>query len=294
MSVIGMPQPTLEPPVSPRDCALLIGAPLTRESFLADLDRPDKDFAKSFQRERPNLNEEALWRAYEPYAALAKAVCARVSELGVVVIDNATLADFHRTAPGMPVITLVGHWRSARFRDGDILDVKRVSQYVDPTAAAAASAELLAEALNQLLDRPNAEYDDVVPGSFGELVALQYKWQAARTQIERQLNGAVCGGAAVEFADGFRGVAEILNGLPLDFSGVLDLTVCQSVLLGEEVKRRCRHCLVLTAADLTTLDYRFALYRQTVEVLASQPQPYQDAIVGIRKLLNKKYGKKSK
>jgi hypothetical protein len=183
----------LEDTVGPRDCALLIGAPLDRESFFADLRCPDKEFARHFLRERLNQTEAAQWEAYEPYASLAKDVCDQVRRKGTTVKESATLADFHETVPVMPVTTYVGHWRSACFRSGDIADAGRVRQYLAragllvPSKTDAEELPQLVDALNHILDRPNDEYDDVLPGSHGELAAAEYRWQAARHEIHRHL-----------------------------------------------------------------------------------------------------------
>src|SRR5689334_18190086 len=117
-------------PIKPRDCTLLIAAPLDREHFFADLERNDKEFARNFQRDYEALNNNALWRAYESYAGLAKEVIGRVSELGVRVVERASLADFHREICANEVITLVAHWRSARFREFDIEDPAGVRGYL--------------------------------------------------------------------------------------------------------------------------------------------------------------------
>jgi hypothetical protein len=39
------------------------------------------------------------------------------------------------------------------------------------------------------------------------------------------------------------------------------------------------------------MDFRFALYLQTIEVLAHRPQPYQTAVAEIRKRLHTRFGK---
>ena len=282
-----------ERPASPHDCALLIAAPLDRESFFADLERRDKEFARNFQSQFPALNDDALWRVYQPYAQLAAEVAARAAALGVRVAGGATFADFLRIVCEAPVVTLVAHWRSARFRREDIADAAAVRAYLEQHANLADSAaEPAWDRLNALLDRIAGEDEENPAGSSGYEAARQYRWQGARAQIEPGLGGAVRGGAAVEFADGFHLVGEIVAGIPAGYAGTLDLTVCQSVMLGEEVKRKCRHSLVLTSSGLASMDYRFALYRQVLELLAARPQPFEDAVVNVRKALLKKYGKK--
>jgi len=286
--------PEVERAVTPGDCTLLISAPLDREQFFADLERNDKEFARNFQSERPNFTDEALWRRYEPYAGMAKEVGRRARELGVRVVENASLADFQREICANQVITLFAHWRSARFREADIADSAGVQAYLQKKGWKEEAGCAEWEELNAILDSIAGDDEDHVEGSAGYRVARQYAWHAARSGMEAELGDSIRGGAAVEFAEGFQLISEVLRTIPPTYSGTLDLTVCQSVMLGEEVKRECRHCLVLASASDTTMAYRFALYRQVIEVLATKPQPFVACAVSIRKELIRKYGKKKR
>lgn len=278
-------------PSSPADCALLLAIPLDRAGFSADLKNPAKDFIRHFQLERRNQTEDALWKAYEPYASLVAHVCERVRILGVRVIRSATLDALHDEIKMSPVTTLVAHWRSALFRPEDIASSDNVAAYLHDGASPEDKAEL-ARRLNEILKSPNKLFDDVLPGSAGEAAAKQRKWYVRRLELEKGLGAAVQGGAAIELADGLRSIPEILTGFPAQFTGVLDLTVCQSVVFAEEVRAKCRHCLVLSSANLTSLDFRLALYAQIIEVLASDPQPFEDAVTKIRSSLIQRYAKK--
>ena len=44
----------------------------------------------------------------------------------------------------------------------------------------------------------------------------------------------------MEFADGLAPIERVVSSIPEAFDGVLDLTVCNSTVLAEEVRRRCR------------------------------------------------------
>ena len=280
----------LETPVSPRDCTLLVAIPLDRETFLADLTRQDKDFAKTYADETPNLNDLALWERYEPYAEITRYVCASVRRRGVTVVERATFADFCAAlSSNQKVITLVAHWRSARFRAEDIQCPDQVREYLGNIAAAAGldvsslfsdirNRKKLADTLNLLLDWPNDKFENALPDSSGESAGRQYKWHTARLALEHRLGAAVKGGASVEFYEGFKTITDILAGFSPDFTGLLDLSVCQSVLLGEEVKRRYRNCMVTVFAINTRLDVRLAMYEALIELLARAPQPFETAL----------------
>ncbi|MCU1293762.1 MAG: hypothetical protein JWP08_2612 [Bryobacterales bacterium] len=278
-------------PSSPADCALLLAIPLDRSGFFADLKNPAKDFVRQFQVERPNQTEDSLWRAYEPYASLAVEVCEHAREHGVRVLESATPEDLHNSLRISAVTTLVAHWRSALFRPQDIVAPALVAAYLQDRASTDDRADLVRR-LNAVLKASDRRFDDVLPGSAGESAAKQRKWYVRRRELEQQLGPAVKGGAAIEFTRGLCSIPEILAGLSPEFEGVLDLTVCQSVLFAEEVRAKCRHCLVLSSANLTSLDFRLALYAQTIEVLARDPQPFEDAVTKIRSSLIHRYANK--
>lgn len=278
-------------PSSPADCILLLTIPMDRAAFFADLNNPAKDFVRQFQRERKNQTPDSLWKAYAPYASLAADVCERVYKLGVRVIPSATLADLHAHIPASPVTTLVAHWRSALFRTEDIASPGKVAAFLRDGASPEDRAEL-ARKLNTFLQAPDKRFDDVLPGSAGEAAANQRKWYIRRLELETQLGVGLHGGAAIEFADELRSIPAILAGFPPQFTGVLDLTVCQSVLFAEEVRAKCRRCLVLSSVHLTSFDFRLALYAQIIDVLANHPQPFEDAVTKIRSSLIQRYGNK--
>jgi hypothetical protein len=93
---------------------------------------------------------------------------------------------------------------------------------------------------------------------------------------------ALAPGRAVEFRDGLRTAAEVTSALPEGFTGVLDLTVCNSMLLGQVVRRGRPHCLVCTNRYLTTTDSRLLLYKLVVTRLAHGPMRFIDAVEWVR------------
>lgn len=270
---------------------MLLSIPLDRAAFFAGLDDPARDYVRQFRLKRPNQTGESLWKAYRPYAELAADVCERVEKHNVRVVQSATLDALHAGIQTALVTTLVAHWRSALFRPEDIASPDQIAAYLQADASRQGNAEL-ALRLNSMLKSADPRFDDVLPGSDGEAAARQRKWYIRRRELEPVLGVALRGGAAVEFADGFYSVREILAGFPVQFTGVLDLTVCQSALLAEEVRAKCRRCLVLCNVDLTEIDFRLALYAQVIDVLAVKPQPFEDAVIKVRRSLVKRYAKK--
>jgi hypothetical protein len=183
------------------------------------------------------------------------------------------------------VTTLVAQWRDARFLPDDIADEVAATHHLARSGECTEALDpaSLAVVLNRLtgISQPCANNRGAMSRS--EMVQAQYDWFSKRREFERRYPGLVRGGAGVEFSRGFCTIAEILEGIPAAYSETLDLTVCQSVLLGEEIRRRCVGCSVLVNADLTSFDLRFAWYHQAVTLIHRQPQAWEDAVITIRK-----------
>lgn len=287
-----------EQPMRPRDCACLVCIPTSRIEFFDDL-ALGRDFVESWIRQCGALTAKEGWETYEPYADLVNYTMKRVARRKVTTFNRANLSDFHRALGAFPVVTLVAHWRSARFRPTDICDDTAVRAFVSQASVLpksdsegdGAGLEQLCSALNSLLDDGLNGTGSDLPVSQGGRVEMQFVRHKRRRSIEAALPGAFRGGAAVEFADGFHTMDDIVEGIPSKYAGALDLTVCQSVQLGEMIQNKCRKCLVLKSADETHVDFRFALYHQVIEVLAGSPQPFEDAVFKVRKALITRYGK---
>lgn len=286
----------LERPTTPRDCSLLIAIPLHKQDFLADLESVgDKDFARSFSEGR-RQSPDGLWSAYEPYARLAIDVAEFAERLGVTVIRAATLSDFAAHIINERVITLVAHWRSGLFTMTDLGLVQEMTETQKALLKQCTGIDAHGLAKEDLLANLNVFLTDGFQGvdfdsaPMGTLTRFFYAVHNRRMDLERSLSGILAGGSAVEFYDGFKPLAEVVARVPTDFDGIFDLTVCNSVLLGEEIRKRCDHCMVIMNEDKAALDFRFALYRQTIRCLAEHPGSFERVAVQLRKAIGERCG----
>jgi hypothetical protein len=287
--------------VSPSDCGLAVTIPLDRETFAKKLEREEEgNFVQAFRAERSALSVDGLWRLYQPYADLASEIANRVRAFGVSVVLDVSLDQFASLLRSHAVVALVAQWRSALFRASDIQDAHAIfDRLSDPTSPPrqsiqrfgsgarnpeSADTEILAEYLNQSL-----LCDLQIPGAngkeprLGEITRFQY--QIFRRRESLAMETLFRGGAGAEFAEGFHSVNEIVSCFPPEFSGLVDLTVCNSVLLAESIRRAYPDCLVLANEDLAYLDFRLATYAQVIRSLSGQPEPYEDVVYRIRKEL---------
>ncbi|HKV91283.1 MAG TPA: hypothetical protein VJW20_01910 [Candidatus Angelobacter sp.] len=288
----------------PRDCALLIAVPVTREKFLADLEPGhDGDFIQAFCRKQ-RLGPDGLWSAYEPVASLTLDVGSEAHRRGVTVMYDATLSEFAERIPRAKVITLVAHWRSAWFRErefknaGNLKDCQLQQLEQATHVSWLLPAAELARRLNDFLlegMEPAAKDALMAQAQSSEEPDGETRWGALtrgiraihqkRLALEKLAPGFFNGGSAVEFADRMCSVEEVVRAVPADFSGVMDLTICNSILLGEEIRRKCAHAVVMMNAAEASLDFRMALYRQIIRTLAKTPQSFTEAGLQTRKRL---------
>jgi hypothetical protein len=104
------------------------------------------------------------------------------------------------------------------------------------------------------------------------------EWRLTRPALEVAYGNAIAPGRAVEFADGMRTIAEVVTALPRRYAGFLDMTVCNSVILGEAIKAARPHCIVAVNHYPTEPHIRLLLYRRMMRRLRRHPEDFRVAI----------------
>jgi hypothetical protein len=82
---------------------------------------------------------------------------------------------------------------------------------------------------------------------------------------------------AIEYADGPRRVDDVVETLPRDFAGLIDLTVCHSTRAIGAIKKARPRCSVLGNREPARLDVRLAMYRQIIRLVDREGTCYVDA-----------------
>lgn len=282
-----------EAAITPADCAFAVALPLTVAELYRDLERDaPKDFAKSIQREHPDVDPEALWELfYEPIAAQIDEVSAEVEALGVTVVHRATLNDFAELLARYPAVTLITHWRFLPIMPDEIVNplallrklalstglvlehlrdglFGRLPDLSRPGAAEALGTArlrvVLAEALNALLEPTRRHYEG---GEAGREPLGAPPPRVTRVLLEEAFSAEIKRGTAVELYDGLQTVADVVDAVPRGFAGVIDLSVCCSVILGEAIKRRRPDCLVIVNRRLALTYARLLRYKLIIREL---------------------------
>jgi hypothetical protein len=295
----------------PHQCALALAIPLNRDDFLAGLESGiNKDFTKSLARQNSALTENALWETvYEHTAKTVKSVAQAVVAKGVTVVTNATFRNVQELFQQFPVVTLVAHWRSSTFYASDFIApnqlIKALDQPSMPLAQKLVSAlsdnwiqhiqtlecnldatdtlpKILANDFNNIL-ASNKLYPDPVPNQMCQIAPYDddYRKYLNRSVIDNTFTGIISSGNRIEFFDEFHSIEEVVTAIPENYNGLLDFTVCNSVLIANVIKRQ-RRCIVLVNKELATPDFRMVIYKGMIELLAQLDIDYMDAAAMIR------------
>lgn len=300
----------LNRPVSPCDCALALAIPLSQAEFLRDLeDEAPKDLAKSILREWPLRGEIVYAEKYTPLVSLARDVAEEARSHGVTVCRPTRLDDLPELFEQHKVVTLVAHWCFIDLQAGDISDVDSFRTLLtasaavengnddlpnrptdallrdDPLVQAAVTAADLAAALNRLL-LPSQRYYEWVP-SAGEEVPSGTDAIAGITRVllEEMYPGFIAQGLCLELADRLCSVWEFIQSVPRDFDGIVDMTVCNSIIPAEALRRHRSDCNVVCNTYRARAEVRLEIYRHVIRSLAAKSEPFEEVSARAHRLL---------
>jgi hypothetical protein len=302
--------------VGPRDCAIGIAVPLTIDEFVDDFRDERKDFVQHvrFANTLEGASDDYYWSTvYAPVAAIVNDALAAVKSLGVCVRRRVTPAELGQLLGQYKVVTVVTHWRFGRLSAADILDPRALHSAIanpaDPLQARAAGAikdasprliqdvsadidddtlrRQIADAIAPVISAAHASYrtpaehnDDVVVVGQPRVIDLR---RVTRLLIEEAFAPHVRPAPAIEFGNGLVTAEDLIEVIPRSFDGILDLTSCNSVIIGAAVKRKRPDCLVAINRYRTELYVRMTLYRLAIASLARSNRPYMDVLTNQRK-----------
>lgn len=289
-------------PVSPSDCALALAIPMSRAEFVADSgEAAPKDLAKSLGK---GLQPEwAFANRYEPLLGLVLDLVAEMQQRGVSVYHRTTLQDIPAILKAHRVVTLVAHWRFTKLAAGDILDwpgfrselarsrasmdadessldedpIARQLLYV-PTVTEANGPADLADALNSLLEPALAHYHWLSSRERSADPAAMPVAGLTRVHLEERFPRCIAPGKCLELADRLCTVWEFIEQIPCDFDGILDLTVCHSLIHAEAIRRARSPCNALCNRGRAKAHVRLLIYRRAILSLSDRAEPYEDVM----------------
>lgn len=310
------PNPALQE-VTPRDCALALTIPLTREQFLSDLAQTqNKDYAAHVKRRnfKPRFDDDYYWdEVYRPLPRIVGQICNEVEKRGVTVKRSLMLSELPDLLKNFKVITLIAHWRFSKIRPEEITDpngflaalhapqneVQRAvrqeimkscpellnEQFLRQTSEEEMRGKTVA-AINPIIAAAHALYrqrdsNDTKSQSAGvhdDLLTEVSLLRLTRVAFEQAFPTQIAASRAIEFSDGLHNIAQFVETIPDNFDGLLDLTVCNSVIVGEVIKFNRPKCLVAVNRYPTQPHVRLAFYKLAIEMLSRRPALYIDVL----------------
>ena len=270
--------------ISPSDCALLVAVPLTAEEFETDvLMAVDSDpsiargdFAFGMTR---TIGARNAWAEIgNRIAELCSGLIDDAQRVGVRHVSaRATLEGFEEAfASGATVVLMVAHWREP--------DVVMTSDLRNGTR------EFLVRLLEDSSDefcvrllehRPTRSYTDAQDLRFARdwlsgflRLVDEPELEAARDELDRRLAGYLVPGNCLELRDGYQKVTTLVDRIPSEWAGIIDLGVCHSLRLAQALKNGRADRAILTNEHARFPERCIPEMRETLLRLSVEPCKY--------------------
>lgn len=235
---------------------------------------------------------QAWEEVYEPRVVRT---CERVAEhvvaLGGTVRFGVTAELLKELTASFPAVCLVAHLANSRIAPHDIVDPGTVLRIIS------AGNSIVARHLRaELGDKDRAvggDSQEALAALLEAALAPTRTWFAStvrrdhhrfpapilsRPMLEDCFGSALRRAPVLELRDDIHTTRDLVDMIPEDYDGVLDLSVCNSVMLGESIKRWRRNCLVIENAYLARIDIRLARYALAMTMLSKRSSRYTDAL----------------
>lgn len=271
---------------------MAVALPMTWEAFSHEARSERHDFAGSVVRGSGRSVAQAWDEVYRPSVVQTCArVAARVESLGGTLELNATEATLRMLIRHYPVVCVVAHLVPSRVVPDDVVDPDAVLRII--SAGDSIVARCLGAILDQQKPLPTHDLQHAVAALLDDALKPTRTWCGAvvqrdqrsapspiltRPMLEDCLGKALRGARVLELRDGIHTTSELVDMIPLAFDGVLDLSVCNSFMLGESIKRWRRRCLVIENAYLARIDLRLARFALGLTLLAQRATRYTDML----------------
>jgi len=277
---------------------------------MADLSRPDdKDLVHHFRAERglEKVDPQLCWEIYdEDEATFVRSVCSLVASSGVTVCHNAQLLDLTSLLARFRIVTLVAHWRFVRVKPQDIIDPKTLLETLQAPRnhvqqsirkrfelrdAALMDAEThrkldilelrvrIAKVIGDMADEAEVLFADSEAQSIEPEQSLDGSPERfTRLEIEQVFPHAISPAPVVEFDDTIHTVPDLIRAIPEAFNGLLDLSVCNSVIPAAAIRLVRPNCLLAANRRPAQLKARMYLYGLQISLLNKRSLSFVEAI----------------
>jgi hypothetical protein len=231
------------------------------------------------------------WRAYGRTAQLVRTELADCKALGSSVVVEATLKDFAEQTRRFPVIVVIAHMEFPLVVLNDVLDPERlrflVEQGSEPEWAmirAECSRPLEVQeavaAINRLLKATQRDLGAAPIEDMRESHRLARHRLSGfgLLRLDRPRLDELCGpavlreGKGIELSDGMISAREFIEAIPIEYKGLIDLRMCNSISLGAAIRRARKGVRVAVGKQKTYLNGAVVLYKTALLYMVQQSQ----------------------
>jgi hypothetical protein len=292
------PQQAEGAPTPPTECELAIALPMTLASVQSALD--GGAYSDYVGRGATRGDGLVLWQdAFRAVAGTALSLSRQAAALGVMVIEDATLADLDYGFSSRSVVTIVAHWRGPQITKDDVIAepatiAHRLGEedtdfaclfregrptspfdWISKSNSDSINRARLAEKINQRLSL----YPALVRPPAGTEWSLDWTTSrhVNRAAFDNWAPQSFRPGNKLELSDGLHGPDDVAAAAPTGWSGVADLSNCQSAQLIQLIKRNRGDRIVIANEYDTNPIRRMALLSAVYGVLSKGRTNYVDA-----------------
>jgi len=289
--------------VSPFDCVLLNTLPFSEKDFLEDLTNSVKhDFCASILRKNSALNNDGAWIFYKPILSVLSRICIEAKKLGVKVITHAVLDDLKKYSEKYEVITLIAHSRLSGIMEKDILnsiellhllknpknkkqeDFSKMIEYENPELLKSLQndsfklKQILTHTLNTIVEKSHRLYMYPPSERLKDNNNFFHYKKFTRVNLEQAFPGLIRVFPIIEFRDNMYSIMDVISNIDDQFSGFLDLTVCNSLTFGDTIKSYRPSCIIAINQYQASIDVRMVRYKAIIKMLSYQKDTYLNAL----------------
>jgi hypothetical protein len=105
--------------------------------------------------------------------------------------------------------------------------------------------------------------------------------------LEKIFSSALARGCLVELYDGLYSIQDVVAMIPPSFTGMIDLSICHSIIVQDEVKRVEPRRYVFATELPLSLDFKIIFYKGLMQQLSLVPMDYVSAYFELIRELKK-------
>jgi hypothetical protein len=271
--------------MTPRQTALIVAVPIGEDSFRGAWRRGSSYLRQAY------ADLDSGWRAYSRTAQLVQTELTDCEAIGVTVVIDATLKDLAEQTRRVPVVVIIAHMEFPLVVLNDVLDPERLCFLVEHGSEpewAMIKAECnqplevqeAVAAINRLLkatqrDLGAAPIEDM---SESDRLARHRRSGFGLLRLDRPRLDELCGpavlreGKGIELADGMISAREFIEAIPMDYNGLIDLRMCNSISLGAAIRRARQGMRAAVGKQKTYLDGAVVLYKTALRYMRQQAE----------------------